>query len=199
MHRPRQLAFVPSIVVLGLLTALPAAADCAADPGNLISNCGFDADTAGWSTLQGGCFRDRAVGSSSLGSLRCDSGPDGVGGHRVVIEHSCLTGLSMESYNFGGDARVDSGTVTCTLLVVPNDGMACDGGQPVGAGSAALAPGAGVFAQSSPATASFGMGALSSSFSVTCTASAPFTIFLDDFFFGVDLVPVELQSFRIDG
>ena len=198
-------------VALTLIVSAVAMADCGAEPSNLITNCGLDTDASGWSFAQGTCARTGSDGSSVVGSYECDSASDGFGGQRAVVDHTCIsTGVvGGSSYGYGFDAKLASGdgsssAVNCTISLSEFSDAACSvpvGVAPVSSVVSLNTAAPTAFVQNPSATLNSDMTTQSISLRVTCAQSSPssaYTVRLDDFFLGVGLMPVELQSFSVN-
>ncbi len=141
---------------------------------------------------------DDLEGSAMLGSdeILCSLATDAFLG--VCFDESTLAGLSV---TYGADFREASGDVeACTVRALAYPMSSCEGSATTLPMTTAVDPGVGGYLQSGPAAPEpVPAGTQSLLVELRCTCATPGAIFnVDDVFLGVDLVPVELQSFSIE-
>jgi hypothetical protein len=194
MERRRKNMRTFIITVLGILLSAPPVWPCHLD--NLVTNCGFDTDITGWSTFAGSCVHNTNDGSSAVGNIECDA--ESSGGFFVVTEQCITSGVTGDTtYSFGADARLVSGSnVNCQVATFAFSDATCtiSGSSQV---SPFFNPGA-AYTQSVATSFLTPAGTQSVGIRVQCFSSNDFVLRSDDVFFGVNLVPVELQEFWVE-
>lgn len=164
-------------------------------PGNRVTNCGFDTGLSGWSLSTGTLTHQPSDGSSQAGSLQAAAGG---GVNPTAAFEQCLTGLAPStSYGFGVDARRLSGsTVTCTVLIDQYAGANCT---PPSTGTAGLTIALNATWTQSQSVHTTAATTQSAFFTVTCSdGTQTFSVRFDDLFYGQGLVPVELSHFSVE-
>lgn len=183
-----------------LAFATVASANCA-NPMNLVTNCNFSLDLAGWTLLRG-TWTQNADGSSQAGSA---NGISADFGNEEAQINQCIDVAPSTTYGVGFDVRLISGVTpgSCEVRVQPWSTNNCQTGTAL--------PGSVVPASGTP-TASFSQIGGADNFtstgstegvtlSVRClgnTSDGAYTVRFDDVFFGVGQLPVELQEFQVD-
>jgi hypothetical protein len=176
------------------------------DPANVNNNCGFTADitTGGWASTNGSCTHVASPSSSETGAASCAAGATFTfpGGPVIWVVNfrQCTDNASPGTYGYGFDAQWVSGSpVPCSISLIQTYDQDGCGGNPTGFGTGSdVTPVTGTYTQSPATTFVAGPNTTSLLIRLSCSSSAPFTVLFDDVFAGVNLEPVELQSFAVE-
>ena len=188
---------MPTRVVLGTVILLTLAsqpvsgASCQV-AANLIPNCGFDSNVNSWTGSQTPTHEPND-GRTELGSANVvsDAGP------AVVLISDCVAVSPNTVYGFGGGHRLISGAPnTCAFEARIFNLAGCTGGIANSGGLAFTPTGSWGHANSTVNT----LAGVSARLIPQCFGDPgeSFTLRFDDTFFGLDLVPVELQRLEVD-
>ncbi len=214
----KKILFVVSC--MALVTAGPAFSQCA-DPDNMLSSddCGFDtaasvADGTAWwnmvpeiagDPLWGTVVHSATGGRTSPGTMvgtSYDNGPPPMGWGSLLGVRYCLTASVNpgDVLGFGAWINVTSGTANYCEIVLftsssPNCSAAAD---QVFHSNFAVAPAAWTKVNDNDTTLTATMAASSIEVRVACYANSEIIVSFDDAYIGLNMVPVELQSFSIE-
>ena len=180
------------VVVLSLII-FPGAAlgDCATAPGNLVTNCNFTNTINGWSQTTGTFSHDLLNGSNAPGAMHIVSAAEGLMFQQVTqTAHCVLLGVG-PAHNYGIDHQLVAGVLpadSCVISVAFHINPTCSNTH-AALSPVPFTPGS-TFQQTPPATGpTIGFGILSAFLIIRCAGpafGAPFTILLDDAFFGTN-------------
>lgn len=212
----KRILCVVSFVVLA--SAGPAFSQCA-DPDNMLSPdyCGFDtpmsvdAATGWWNMvpelagdpLWGTVVHSATGGRTSPGSMAgtsFDNGPPPMGWGSLLGARYCLASPVSpgDSIGFGAWVNVTTGAVThCETVVFTSNSPDCSGAQEQAFASNMSISGWSKV-NSTDATLAVTTAATHIELRVACYGMADFTVSIDDAYVGLNMVPVELQSFSIE-
>jgi hypothetical protein len=198
-----------AIVTFAVLSARPALADCQG-AGNLIQSCGFAtaADTVDatspWTLSGAGIFgtysHDAADGSSAVGSLIGVTTADST--EQRVLFFQCVVAPAAGTYGYGIDIRhsaPDAAFVQCALTIRTHATSDCSGSGTM-VNDVFTTAFTGNWQQLSDVGTVIPAATASAKFEVHCfraTTVVAGTFRFDDAFFGIGLVPVDLQSFEV--
>lgn len=186
-----------TLCVFGILVSAPSAWPCQV-AGNLVTNCGFNADITGWtsSIADPACIHNNADGSSAVGNSQC--GGQAVGVFVVQLTSTCIDVAPNTTYGFGADFRLVSsgGTVNCFARAEAHTNNTCETGV-FPTDTPGINPTAASYTQASGSMTT-GVAQESVVMRIQCSSDADFVVHLDDAFFGIDLTPVELQEFSVE-
>lgn len=166
--------FLPALVVLVILGAVPAAAGCMDTAGNLLAalNCGFDKDASGWVTSPGAEVSRDPAGKGVLKAVADSQGS-------LSIVGPCVAAQPGATYDFSARLRAASGTsYFCAVNVYQFSDAACtEGAEPLG--SAAGPPAEEWATVEGSATASDATKSVQ--MHPACSGTAGFVVQFDDF------------------
>lgn len=193
--------FVAAILVLGLGAPTVTWADCAI-AGNLVTNCNFAGGIANWAQGLGTFSHEPTDGSSSAGSMHGVAEDNGNG--FWLDFRQCITNpVDNTLYNFGLDVRSTFGTLSnCRLGVQTCTAASCGGVCGGTQAQSGLDTVTGAWTQTSGGTGQIttlvGGSVLLIAACGNGSETSTYTVRFDDIFFGVGLVPVELQTFEVE-
>lgn len=195
------LHLVGAVLVLGLGAPAVTWADCAI-AGNLVTNCNFAGGITNWNQLLGTFSHEPTDGSSSAGSMHGVSEDNGNG--FWLDFRQCITNpVDTTLYNFGMDVRSTFGTLNgCRIGAQTCNGTSCGAGCVVTQATTNLNTVTGTWTQTSGGTGQITTLAGGSVLLIAAcgngSETSTYTVRFDDIFFGVGLVPVELQTFEVE-
>ncbi len=195
MKKMRLLCFSASAVAL--ILAQPVSAGC--QPTNYVNNCGFPTNIlGGWTVTSGVGTHDAAEGSSTPGSLMVVATSANITFHQCV-DVSAVARPVVASFGIDYRDSVANNIETITVSVTDYSDSACTSGNETGNSSNATA---GVTSASySQLGGSYTIGAAAQGVLLRVDAvpfASTITGHFDDAFLGANVVPVKLQSLRID-
>lgn len=206
------------ISCMALVSAGPVFSQCA-DPTNMLSSdyCGFDTagsvdETTGWwnmvpeiagDPLWGTVVHSAAGGRTSPGSMAgtsFDNGPPPMGWGSLIGVRYCFPAVVNpgDQIGFGAWVNVTTGMAThCETVVFSSSSPTCAGSwEQAFSSNAALSGWSKV--NSTDAILSATVAATHLELRVACYGMADFTASFDDAYVGLNMVPVQLQSFSIE-
>lgn len=212
----KRVVCVVSFVALAFVG--PAFSQCA-DPDNLLSSdhCGFDVaasvdEATGWwnmvPELAGdplwGTVAHSATGgrtsAASMAGTSFDNGPPPMGWGSLLGARYCFPAMvsAGDVLGFGAWVNITTGAVThCETVVFTSNAADCSGAvEQTFSSNASISGWSKV--NSTDATLAATMAATHIELRVACYGMADFTVSIDDAYVGLNMVPVELQSFSIE-
>ena len=162
------------LAVLAVLGNAPAEASCRNSPGNLLAsaNCGFDKDTAGWTSLASASVQHKPADRGVMEAVADSQGS-------LIVVGPCVTAKPSTAYSLGARLRSAKGVAYfCSVNVFQySDDRCSEGGEPLG--SAAGPPTSDWATLEGSATTSGN--AKSIQLRPTCSGEPGFTVNFDDF------------------
>ena len=187
----------PGGLTLAFLLSIPAASaaqDCGSVDNLLTNGCFTTEPTSGWTYLNGTVA---ATETTDCGTA-CNAAR--VTGNLGIRLRQCVGAPATGTYGFGFSAQADNADVdSCTASILTFTTTDCTG-TPTEVATATITEFTETSYDSASANAVLSGVYSSVAYQINCPVfgGGSFTALLDDAFFGVGLVPVELQKFSID-
>jgi hypothetical protein len=168
------------------------------DPANLTTNCGFDTDNSGWTVqIPSGLAWD-AAGNQGPGSALGIGGTGGMGYNFTMYQ--CV-GSVAASTNYGFGAVVQEVTLEtvngCGVLIEEFSDGACT--TPISGGDFGAVSSFSGWTDITNTSLMTAATTQSVRLTVDCQSMGPFSVLVDDVYFGAGLlVPVELSRFSVE-
>lgn len=195
---PQSIRLLSFLVVVLLILATGVSAQVCSDPANLTTNCGFDTDNSGWTVQMPSGLAWDPLGNQGPGSAL---GLGGTGGMGYNFEmYQCIGSVAaLTDYGFGAVVQeVVAGTVDgCGVLVEEFSDGSC--ATPIVGGDLGAVSSFNGWTDIANTTFTSAATTQSVRMSVDCQSMGPFSVLVDDVYFGTGLlVPVELSGFKVE-
>ena len=170
---------------------------CFEQPENSVPSCGFEsqAQVDDWTVYNGQAELTHSIVHSGFGAISITARRDG-GEYKVSMGHDCFPILESDSGTSGFHFFLVEGAqyVTCKLSPYACPESDCSGLCEIRIDIPRVMP----VGEWSIERMTTNWGPVSATVGFSCRSYSPFTMVVDDAFWGEGMVPVELQSFSVD-